>query len=281
MRIAVCLVVAAVLAAGCMPAPKRHVKPTTAQRTAPATSARRAASPQTTSKSAPQQRPPAQQGVGPIPMSGAPPPTGPSIAAAPSAPPPSGAPPAPQANAPASTTSPAAGAWRGAPPGVANPDDAPELNPNVYRLMPGDGIHIDVFNEPELTVNAGIDATGSINYPLLGHIPAAGMTVREFEERITDALRGDYLVNPSVRVSIAHFRPIFITGNVRKVGSFPYAPGLTIEKALTMAGGITEYGSTKKIYIQHAGATEDQKEKVNLDTPIKPGDTILVEERLF
>lgn len=164
---------------------------------------------------------------------------------------------------------------------AGNSDEVPEFNPNVYRLMPGDGIHIDVFNEPELTVNAGIDAAGSINYPLLGHIPAAGMTVREFEERITDALRGDYLVNPSVRVSIQHFRPIFITGNVRKVGSFPYAPGLTIEKALTMAGGITEYGSTKKIYIQHAGATEDQKEKVNLDTPIKPGDTILVEERLF
>ena len=260
MRTFVCLLMAAMLAVGCMPAPKRHVKPTTTQRSSsgrrPAPSAQ--ASKVAPSKPAPAPAPaPAQ--VAPQPATAAQPPT----AGQPS---------------PLVQTAPAGAASAYANAGA---EDAPELNPNVYRLMPGDGIHIDVFNEPELTVNAGIDSSGSINYPLLGHIPAAGMTVREFEQRITEALRGDYLVSPSVRVSIQHYRPFFISGNVRRVGSFPYSPGLTVEKALLMAGGITEYGSTKKIYIQHQGATEDQKEKVNLDTPVKPGDTVLVEERLF
>jgi polysaccharide export outer membrane protein len=263
MRIAVCLVLAASLAAGCMPAPKRHVKPTTSQR-APATTARRPAPlpKQATGATRVTRSPAPATVVQPQPQPATPPP---QVAAAQ----PSARPSAQPATPPAPVTM------------AAGPDESTEINPNTYRLMPGDGVHIDVFNEPELTVNAGIDATGSINYPLLGHVPAAGMTVREFEQKLTEALRGDYLINPSVRVAIHHFRPIFISGNVRKVGSFPFSPGLTVEKALTMAGGITEYGSTKKIYIQHAGATEDQKEKVNLDMPIKPGDTILVEERLF
>src|ERR1044071_9337704 len=134
---------------------------------------------------------------------------------------------------------------------------------------------------PELTVNAGIGADGMINYPLLGHVPAAGLTVRELEDRLIEELKKGYLVQPSVRVSIHHFRPIFIMGAVRKVGPHPFNPGLTVEKALATAGGITEYGSNKKIYIQHPGMNEDQKEKVDLDHPVRPGDTIIVEERLF
>jgi protein involved in polysaccharide export with SLBB domain len=160
-------------------------------------------------------------------------------------------------------------------------ETVPDLDPRVYRLAPGDGVHIDVFNEPELTVNAGIDASGLINYPLLGHIQAGGMTVRELEEHMVEELKRGYLVQPSVRVSIHHFRPIFIMGSVRRVGSFPFNPGLTVEKALATAGGISEYGSSKKVYVQHPGMTEDQKEKVDLDHPVRPGDTIIVEERLF
>jgi protein involved in polysaccharide export with SLBB domain len=157
----------------------------------------------------------------------------------------------------------------------------PSLDPNVYRLGGGDVVHIDVFNEPELTLDAGIDGMGQINYPLLGHIPAAGMTVRELEVRLAEQLRQGYLVNPSVRVSMKRFRPIFVMGMVRRVGSHAYSPGLTVEKALAMAGGITEYGSTKKIYVQHPGTTEKDREKVNLDYTLRPGDTIVVEERLF
>jgi protein involved in polysaccharide export with SLBB domain len=194
--------------------------------------------------------------------------------------------PAPVATPPRGDTGvapPVLGPAAGAAPAMAGKtaDLQAELDPRVYRLAPGDGVHIDVFNEPELTVNAGIGADGMINYPLLGHIPAGGMTVRELEDRMVEELKRGYLVQPSVRVSIHHFRPIFIMGMVRKVGPHPFSPGLTVEKALATAGGITEYGSTKKIYIQHTGQTEAQKEKVNLDDPVRPGDTIIVEERLF
>jgi polysaccharide export outer membrane protein len=166
-------------------------------------------------------------------------------------------------------------------PKVAQVTAAQPLDPAVYRLAPGDAIRVDVFGEPELSLTAAIESSGSINYPLLGRVEAAGMTVRQLESRIASGLRGDYLVKPDVRVGIAQYRPIFVTGQVRRVGSFPYAIGLTVERALAMAGGITEYGSSNKIYLQRESTADNAREHVDLDQPVFPGDTLLVEERLF
>jgi len=156
-----------------------------------------------------------------------------------------------------------------------------QLDPTIYRLAAGDQVQIDVFNEPELTLAALVESSGTINYPLLGRVQAAGLTVRQLETRIASGLRGDYLVNPDVRVSIARYRPIFVTGQVRRVGSYPYTIGMTVDRALAMAGGLTEFASSKKVYVQHESTPESHREKVDLDYPIYPGDTVVVEERLF
>jgi protein involved in polysaccharide export with SLBB domain len=158
---------------------------------------------------------------------------------------------------------------------------APQLDPSIYRLAAGDVVRIDVFNEPELSLSAAVETSGSLTYPLLGQVPAAGLNVRQLEVRLADGLKAGYLVNPDVRVNIAQYRPIYITGQVRRVGSYPYTIGLTVERALTMAGGINEFGSTSKVYVQHENTSDDTRVKVDLDVPVLPGDTILVEERLF
>lgn len=151
----------------------------------------------------------------------------------------------------------------------------------AYRLAAGDTVRIDVFNEDSLSLSALIEPGGAINYPLLGRIPAAGLGLRELEANIAAGLRNGYLVKPDVRVTLAQFRPIFITGQVRRAGAYPYALGLTVEKALTLAGGMTDFASTRKIYLQREGQTQAQKERVGLDAAVYPGDTLLVEERLF
>lgn len=167
------------------------------------------------------------------------------------------------------------------PPVPAANNNVSVLDPSVYRLAAGDVVRVDVFNEPELSLDADVDSSGNISYPLLGRVRAAGLTPRQLETYIADRLRGGYLVQPDVRVGIAHYRPFFVTGMVRKVGSYPYVLGLTVDKALAMAGGITEFGSEKKIYLQPENAGDNQRVKVDLDHPVYPGDTILVEERLF
>lgn len=130
-------------------------------------------------------------------------------------------------------------------------------------------------------MQASVESTGSVNYPLLGRINASGQTVRQLEQEIARGLSQGYLVKPDVRVSLFQYRPIFVSGQVRRAGSYPYAQGLTVEKALTLAGGMTEFASSRRIFLLRENQAQDARQKVDLDRPILPGDTLIVEERLF
>lgn len=172
------------------------------------------------------------------------------------------------------------------PPSVAGaePPAAVALPQNwreIYRLGTGDRVRIEVYREPDLSVEVQLDAAGTINYPLLGTIPTKGLTVPELESLITTKLSGDYLRNPSVRVLIVQFRPIYVIGAVRSSGAFPYTEGLTVERALALAGGTTPQASTRRIYVLPEGGAVSSRVRAKLDTPLRPGETVLVEEGVF
>ncbi|MGH8507089.1 MAG: polysaccharide biosynthesis/export family protein, partial [Stenotrophobium sp.] len=101
------------------------------------------------------------------------------------------------------------------------------------------------------------------------------------QHEITTGLSAGYLVHPDVRVRVLTYRPFYITGQVVRAGGYAYALGLTVEKAAALAGGFTDRASLKNMYVVREGRTQDQKIKVTLDTPIYPGDTVIVEEGLF
>lgn len=163
-----------------------------------------------------------------------------------------------------------------------SPLSADPLDASVYRLGSGDTVRIEVLGEAELTLDALIDPSGMINYPFLGTIAAAGGTVRDLQQRIRNDLRAGYLVNPDVRVSLASYRPVFISGQVRTPGSYPYTLGLNVEKAITLAGGLTPFGSTSRIYRQRGiTSPSNERSKVSLESAVLPGDYIIVDERIF
>jgi len=109
--------------------------------------------------------------------------------------------------------------------------------PDGYLLGEGDRISIQVFDEPDLTMESQLGASGTINYSYLGDLQVAGKTSQQVERQITQLLQDGYLVNPSVNVTILGYRPFFINGEVRSPGSYPYQPGLTLDKAIALAGG--------------------------------------------
>jgi polysaccharide biosynthesis/export protein VpsN len=156
----------------------------------------------------------------------------------------------------------------------------PVLDIGSYRLAAGDKIRIQVYGEEELSIEAQIESTGTITYPLLGRVVVQGYTLRDVEQLLTRRLSDGYLVKPLVRVSMLQFRPIYVTGQVRRVGAYPYVEGLTVEKALALAGGMTEIASVRKIYILREGL-RNLRERASLDAVVLPGDTILVDESLF
>ena len=150
-----------------------------------------------------------------------------------------------------------------------------------YRLGPGDSLHITVFGENDLSRDVKLGADGRINYAFIGQIELAGQTIAEVEKTITARLLGDYLINPRVSVTMADYRPFFIKGEVNSPGSFAFQPGLTVSKAISLAGGLTERASDRKIYLIRDGQGEASRAKVGLDELISPGDTIDIEQSFF
>ncbi|WP_240695204.1 polysaccharide biosynthesis/export family protein [Corallincola luteus] len=150
-----------------------------------------------------------------------------------------------------------------------------------YQLGAGDEIRIHVFGEEELSVETTLGQNGKINYPYLGSVLAKGKTTQELGELIADGLRGDYLINPSVLVSIIEYRAFYIYGEVNKPGGYPFQPGLTLEKAVALAGGFTQRASTDKFELSRQDGDGKKTIVATLVTKIRPGDAILVKDSFF
>lgn len=148
-----------------------------------------------------------------------------------------------------------------------------------YRLASGDDIEIRVYGEDDMLVRTRIGESGIINYPFLGSLTVKGLTVGELEQLITKGLKGPYLVDPSVSVNIVEYRPFFVNGEVNKPGAFQFQPGMTLRKAIAMAGGFTERANRSGGDVLRGNDAKSQA--LTLDMQIKPGDIITVKQSFF
>ena len=148
-----------------------------------------------------------------------------------------------------------------------------------YRLGVGDQLSIKVFGEDELSAEVTLSDAGTISYPFLGEIKVLDMTIGSLSKLITSRLADGYLVNPSVNVQITGYREFYINGEVEDPGAYPYQPGLTLQKAVALAGGYTERASKSKQYVMHDG--QDTRQKVKAAAKILPGDVITIDESFF
>lgn len=149
-----------------------------------------------------------------------------------------------------------------------------------YILGPGDSIVIQVFGQDDMKIETQLTDSGTINYPFLGTLKVTGMTIKQVEQRIYSGLKGDYFVEPSVFVGIVQYRPFYIHGEVKKPGGYPYQPGMTVNQAVALAGGLTERASKEKIFISREGEKEKNTQG-DLNSRINAGDTITIEQRFF
>jgi polysaccharide export outer membrane protein len=150
-----------------------------------------------------------------------------------------------------------------------------------YRLDAGDQIRILVYDEPDLTVETTINDNGNINFPLIGLISVTGKTGAQIEKVIHDGLAGDYLLNPSVQVDIMTYRSFYIHGEVNSPGGYPYQPGLNVDQAIALAGGLTPRASVSKIYVKKSQTQDEKEGKVELTYSVSPGDIITIKQSFF
>jgi len=159
--------------------------------------------------------------------------------------------------------------------------NSPNKENFVYRLNKGDLIQIHVYDEQDLSMQMSLNNEATFSYPFLGEINASNLTIRELEILITNGLRGRYLVDPKVNITIVEYRKFFINGQVRQPGGYAFQPGLTVQKAITLAGGFTNRASKGRIYVIHDITDSADKVKIGLNDPIKPGDIITIEQSFF
>jgi polysaccharide biosynthesis/export protein len=153
---------------------------------------------------------------------------------------------------------------------------------SLLRLEPGDKINIKVYGEDSLTGEYMVDEDGNINVPLAGSIKAGGTTKSVLQKKIADSLIAKgFQQKPYVTVEVAALRPFFINGEIGSPGAYPYAPGLDVFQAVAMAGGFTPRASTSKIIVTRTKQGKKYRFTATQDTPIWPGDSIMIYQRLF
>lgn len=160
------------------------------------------------------------------------------------------------AQAPAATTANAAGA-------PASAASAAE-----YRLAAGDVIRINVYQNPDLTLESRVSESGSLSYPLLGSVKLGGLSLSQAEQLIADGLRnGNFVKQPSVTIVVLQVRgnQASVLGMVNRPGRYPLEMGDTrLSDLLAAAGGVTLAGSDNIVL---SGRRQGKPYRLEVDLP--------------
>ena len=160
--------------------------------------------------------------------------------------------------------------------------ELPSPDSGAYRLGAGDVVRLITVGDDTLTGEFRVSDSGAVALPLLGNVPAAGLTPDELAVEVRDKLvKGNLYTAPSVSVEITTYRPIFVLGEVSKPGQYPYQPGMTMVTAAAVAGGFTYRAIKDYASIVRTRDGVAVEGKAMRQSFIQPGDVITVYERRF
>lgn len=85
-----------------------------------------------------------------------------------------------------------------------------------------------------------VGAAGTVSLPFLGELTASGKTTAEVAEEVGTKMQLLFGLRdrPSASVELAQYRPIYLAGEVQTPGEYPYAPNMTVLKAISLGGGL-------------------------------------------
>ena len=151
----------------------------------------------------------------------------------------------------------------------------------VYTLDAGDKLRVVVFGQEGISGAYTVDAGGNISMPLIGTVPAHGVSTQQLARTITERLKQGYVREPHVTVEVETYRPFFILGEVTTPGQYPYVADMTVEKAIAIAGGFAPRAYKQTVELTQTAQGQQIKSDVPLSYRLRPGDTLLVKERWF
>ncbi|NOY26874.1 MAG: hypothetical protein GXP62_13465 [Oligoflexia bacterium] len=157
-----------------------------------------------------------------------------------------------------------------------------------YRVGAGDVLSIQVYGEPSLSGSFAVDASQSIDYPLLGRIEVTGLTTPGLVDLLCQRLMAGFILSPNVTVSVKayHSQPIQVLGAVVRPGIYFLEGPTSVMEILSRAGGVAPQG-VNEVRITHgtAGAVTvlpyDQLLSQDSDaTTLSAGDIVFVPQSM-
>jgi polysaccharide export outer membrane protein len=155
----------------------------------------------------------------------------------------------------------------------------PHVGPDVivssdedYRLAPSDVIEVIIQDAPELSGFFTISSAGNIPMYYLGSLAVSGKTPVEVSKVIADGLKGRYLKDPKVFVSVAKYnsRTFFIQGAVKAPGVYVIQGKPSLFKLITIAGGLQEKHGSIAYVVREKKASPEKLETKGQVTDAKP-----------
>lgn len=171
------------------------------------------------------------------------------------------------------------------------------VTPGEYRIGVDDALDVNVWKNPELSMQLRVRPDGKISMPLIGDLPAADMTSTELAQSISKQL-SNYVKNPQVTVIVSNpsssdfLRRVRVTGAVKNPQSIAYRDGMTVLDLVLLAGGLNDFaaGNRATLYRKINGVTKAYPIKLDalindgdVDTnyTLQPSDIVSVPERMF
>ncbi|SHF38882.1 polysaccharide export outer membrane protein [Litoreibacter ascidiaceicola] len=178
-----------------------------------------------------------------------------------------------------------------------------------YVLQSGDTLRIEVIEDSSLNRNALVLPDGTIAFPMIGQVAAAGLTLSQVREALTSGLAPNFAQRPSLHVavaSVAHKKAstramsapkasenlitVFGMGELGRPGKLQLQQGSSLLQFLAQAGGTTPYAATKRVQVRRAASADGitRTYRVNVKKLMQgggtsfllaPGDVVIVPER--
>jgi polysaccharide export outer membrane protein len=156
-------------------------------------------------------------------------------------------------------------------------------------IGPGDLLHVQVFDTPELDQHSRVNDAGELSLVLGGNAKVGSLTPAGAARVIEEVLqKGHFLLQPRVLVTVEEYatQKVSVLGEVKIPGAYAISTPRSVLDVLTLAGGLTDLAD-RKVLIERSGGLEkgekvpyfvSNKPGVAMDTSVKvnPGDTILV-----
>lgn len=164
--------------------------------------------------------------------------------------------------------------------------------PTAGALGPTDKFSVRVFEEKELSGEFTVAPDGTINYPHIGRVTVEGKTCADIERTLSEGLEDGYLKKATVSCTIVEYnsKRIFIFGEVKSPGSFPYKTNITIIDAFALAGGFTERANSNNTRLTRVINGDEVQVRIPMQEIVEgrrknlkllPGDIVYVPESAY